>query len=342
MHRDPQKVSAKESTPAKPLPRRAVLAAGACLALGAGLSFLRPALAQAVREKGPRVFLDYDQAELDAAYNQSVWAPNMKQILARFVSDSDLVRSRLGAPRRLAYGQAGIEQLDIYATSRPNAPISVFLHGGAWRAERAKDYGFPAENFVSAGAHYIAPDFSSVLDTGGDLMVLADQARRAVAWCWKNAASFGGDASQLYVCGHSSGAHLAGVVAVTDWQRDFGMPADAVKGYVCISGMYELQPVRLSSRSSYVKFTDATVEALSSQRHLERLNAPVTVVYGTYETPEFQRQNREFAEALRKAGKPVKLVAATGYNHFEVMETLANPYAFAGRAALEQMRLSPG
>ena len=74
-------------------------------------------------------------------------------------------------------------------------------------------------------------------------------------------------------------------------------------------------------------------------RHLERIVAPVTVVYGTLETPEFQRQSREFAEALRKAGKPVQLVVADGYNHFELMETLANPFQFAGRAALDQMKL---
>ena len=74
-------------------------------------------------------------------------------------------------------------------------------------------------------------------------------------------------------------------------------------------------------------------------RHLNNIQAPVAVVYGTLETPEFQRQSREFAEALRKLGKPVELVVADGYNHFEVMETLANPYQFAGRAALEQMKL---
>lgn len=128
------------------------------------------------------------------------------------------------------------------------------------------------------------------------------------------------------------------MLAATDWQQA-GLPADAVKGYVLISGMYELYPVSLSARASYVKFDDRTLDELSTMRHLERVSAPVTVVYGTLETPEFQRQSREFAEALRKAGKPVQLVVAEGYNHLEVMETLANPFQFAGRAALEQMKL---
>src|SRR5207302_9276437 len=139
--------------------------------------------------------------------------------------------------------------------------------------------------------------------------------------------------------GHSSGGHLTGVLLTTDWQKDFGLPPSLIKAGVCGSGMFDLKPVRLSKRSSYVKLTDEIEEKLSSQRHIDRLVAPVAVVYGTLETPEFQRQSRDFAEALRKAGKPVELIVAEGYNHFEVMETLANPFQFAGRAALEQMKL---
>ena len=307
--------------------RRSFLAAAGALATA-------PALAQ-----GPKVFLDYDQAALDAAYDQSKYAPNLAQVVKRYASNSELARKRLGAPLRVAYGSQEIEKLDIYRTDRPNAPIQVFIHGGAWRSGLAKDYGFPAEMFVRAGANYVVPDFSWVQDTGGDLLPIADQVRRAVAWAYRNAASFGGDPRRLFVSGHSSGGHQAGVVAITDWQRQFGLPTDIVKGYVCMSGMFELHPVSLSARSSYVKFTPQALDALSAQRHLERIAAPMVLVHGTLETPEFQRQSRDFAAALRKAGKPVELVVADGYNHFEVMETLANPFQFAGRAALEQMGL---
>jgi len=307
--------------------RNFLTAAGATIAAG-------PVLAQA-----PKLFLDYDQAALDAAYDQSRYAPNLQQVIKRYASNSELTRSRLGAPRRIAYGSQPIEQLEIYRTERANAPVQVFVHGGAWRSGVAKDYAFPAEMFVAAGAHYVVADFAWVQDAGGSLAPISDQIRRALAWVARNAASFGGDASRIYVSGHSSGGHQAGVLATTDWKRDFGLPPDVVKGYVLISGIYELYPVSLSARASYVKFDQRTLAELSAMRHLERIGAPVAVVYGTLETPEFQRQSREFAEALRKAGKPVQLIVADGYNHFEVMETLANPFQFAGRAALEQMKL---
>jgi arylformamidase len=294
------------------------------------------------RGQGPRVWLDLDQAELDAAYDQTVWAANREQIVRRFAAQSEAARARLGAPRRFAYGAGPIEGLDLYATTRRDAPINVLIHGGAWRAGLAKNYAFAAELFVRAGAHFVVPDFAAVQDVGGSLIPMADQVRRAVAWVYRNAPSFGGDPERLYVSGHSSGAHLAGVVLTTDWVRDFGLPHDIVKGGLCSSGMYDLKAVRLSARSSYVTFTDEMEEALSAQRHLDRLAAPVVVSYGTLESPEFQRQGRDFADAVAAAGKPVKLLVGEDYNHFEIIETLGSPYGFLGRAVLEQMKLPQG
>ena len=291
-------------------------------------------------EKGLPVFLEYDQAALDSAYDQAAYAPNREQLIERRVRDS--VRGRIGEPERLAYGPAEIERLDIYRSARPAAPVFVFIHGGAWRSGRSKDFTGPAEMFLAARAHYVVPDFAWVQDVGGSLMVVADQVRRAVAWVFQNIARFGGDPNRLYLGGQSSGGHLAAVALTTDWRHDFDLPADIIKGGVCVSGMYDLTPVRLSARSRYVAFDDTTVAALSPIRHLDRLRAPLVVVYGTRETPEFQRQNREFAAAVETAGKRVRLVVGEHYNHFELPETLGNPYGLLGRAALDLMGLTAG
>jgi len=193
--------------------------------------------------------------------------------------------------------------------------------------------------FVRAGAHFVALDFAGVENTKGDLLPMADQVRRGVAWVYNNAKSFGGDPSRLYVSGQSSGAHLAGNVVTTDWKA-YGVPSDIVKGALLCSGMYDLKPVRLSKRSAYVAFTDESEEKLSSQRHLDRLNCPLIVTYGTFETPEFQRQSRDFAAAVKAAGKPVTLLVGEGYNHFEMAEMIGNPLSLLGSAVLEQMKLA--
>jgi arylformamidase len=286
-----------------------------------------------------KVFLDYDQKALDDAYDQAVYAPNRDQLVARAARRSEIAREILGEPLRLSYGARANEKLDLYRCPRPDAPINIYIHGGAWRTGSARDHAYPAEMLVRAGAHLVVPDFDNVIEAGGSLFVMADQVRRAVAWTYRNAAELGGDAGRLYVSGRSSGAHLGAVVAITDWERDFGLPRDAVQGYTLTSGMYDLRGPRLSKRSSYVGFTDEMEQALSPQRHIERIVAPVVLVYGSHETPEFKRQSQEFYAALRKAGKPAELILAQGYNHFEVAETIADPYGPAGRALLLQMNL---
>src|SRR5437660_8451864 len=120
------------------LTRRSFLAAATPALVTADSALAQPsAPPPGPRVKGPRVWLDLDQAELDAAYDQSVYAPNLEQIVGRYATNSEAVRARLGAPRRYAYGPTPIEALDVYTTKRPNAPINVFIHGGAWRTSVA-------------------------------------------------------------------------------------------------------------------------------------------------------------------------------------------------------------
>ena len=315
-------------------------AAAGTLALASG-----PAAAQRcpatppVRAKGTPVWLDLDQEDLDEAYDQSVYAFNSRNIAERLAANNEKALSVIGRPERVAYGPADIEKVDIYRTKRPNAPTMIFIHGGAWRSGRSADFALYAEVFVKAGANFAAVDFNNVIETKGDLFPMVDQCRRAVAWVYRNAASFGGNPAETYLCGRSSGSHLAGCVLITEWEKQ-GLPRDILKGAVLGSGMYDLKAVRLSKRGNYVKFTDEMEDALSAQRHLDKIHTPLVLAHGTLETPEFQRQTRDFAAALRAAGKPVQLIVGKGYNHYEMGETLGNPYATMGRAALEMMKLT--
>jgi arylformamidase len=321
------------------------------LALGAAASMVAaPAFGEQIttcwvgpqpHPKGPLVFMNYDQVELDAAYTQLAYAPMGPQITARRASNSAEVRRRIGNPQRVSYGPSAIEKLDIFRTDKPNAPVFVFAHGGAWQAGTASEYHFAAEMYVKAGVNFVTLDFTDARAAGGDIRVMADQVQRGFAWVYKNAASFGGDPNRFYVGGQSSGAHLTGAALVSDWQKKNGVAPGFIKGALLLSGMYEMKPVRLSARSSYVKFDDAMEDQMSTIRHLENFNTPVTIMYGTYETPEFQRQSRDFAAALKTAGKDATLIVAPNYNHWELQETMANSLGWAGRAALAMMKLAP-
>lgn len=308
------------------------------LAVGAGTILVGSLSACAVTDVGDRpIWLGMNQKQLDDAYSQFIYAPNIGQVIERWGTNSELVRSRLGRPLKFAYGSDAIESLDVYPAGVPSAPVHIFIHGGAWQQGMAESYGFPAEAFVNAGIHYVVPDFSWIQDVGGSLYPIVEQLRRAISWVYRNADKFGGDPDRIFLSGHSSGGHLAGVMMTTDWDNEMDLPANIIKGGLCCSGMFDMKPVRLSSRGDYVDFTDEMEDDMSPIRHIDKLRAPLIVAYGSYETPEFKRQSREFASAAADAGKEVVLLVAENYNHFEIIETLANPHGILGRAVLGQI-----
>ncbi len=291
------------------------------------------------------VFLGYTQGELDRAYDQSSWAPTQAAILSRYGTDSASVR-RTYPPRTERYGDTEAEVLDIFAprqaapanTEHPVAgvPILMFIHGGAWLRLTKDDASAPAPTFVDRGAAWVVPNFANVRQVG--LAEMAEQCRRALAWVVRNAASFGGDPGRVFLAGHSSGAHLGGVLLTTDWVAR-GMQADPVRGALLMSGLYELRPAMLSSRRNDVHVTEAEIAALSPMRHLDRITCPVIVSWGDQESPEFKRQSCVFADALAGMGRLAAQHTLFNTNHFEEPEQLNRPDTVLARAALGMMGL---
>ncbi|WP_233831231.1 alpha/beta hydrolase [Paraburkholderia sp. ZP32-5] len=291
---------------------------------------------------GPIVWSGMTQAELDKAYNQTAYAPNESQLIARYRERSDDALKRLGQPQRASYGATPIEGMNIFRTRAKNAPVHVFIHGGAWRVTDARDYAFLAEMFVGAGVNFVLLDFAWVQNLNGDLAAMAQQVQTGIAWVARNAGSFGANGREIYLSGHSSGSHLLAVALTQDWQAKYGVDPRVFKHALLLSGIYDLQPVRLSSRGKYVHLTDATEAQLSPARHIGSLVCPLTIGYASLDTPEFQRQSRDFAAAVNAAGKPTPVVQASLYNHYEELETLGNPYGIFGRTALMEIATRKG
>lgn len=283
-----------------------------------------------------KVWLNMDQAELDAAYTQRNWAPNQAEVLARYKSASEKFRSSRKPPLRLKYGPSEVQALDIWAPEKPNGKILIFIHGGAWSGGSAAEYSFLAAPFLEAGVMVVIPDFTTVQEVNGTLEPMAAQVRNAIAFIFRMAKSLGASPKQIYIAGHSSGAHLAAVALTTDWSS-LDVKGDPLKGGLLCSGMYDLKPVRLSSRSQYIKFTDGMEESMSPQRNLKQLSASVVLAYGMKESPEFKRQAIDFAASLRKASKKVDVITED-LNHFEILETLAIPQSALFQAALKMMK----
>jgi arylformamidase len=291
-------------------------------------------------ESAEKVWLDYDQAALDRAYNQSHYATNMQEVLARYAERSESYRAAQGAPQRHKYGPSTKESFDFYPSKKTNAATQIFVHGGAWRGGLAKNYGFLAELFYAADVNLLIPDFERVEDAKNGLQTMVDQIRSTVHWAATNAATLSLDANNLHLFGHSSGAHLVACTLLTDWQKNYQLPANVVCSATCTSGIYDLKPVRLSSRNGYLNLSDEIENGLSPERHAQKITVPLTIAYGTKESPEFIRQAHSFANAVnayRDHGNAVHLLALEGLNHFEVLEHLTEPQNTLGVALLQQV-----
>lgn len=271
------------------------------------------------------VFLHYTQRELDRNFDQRGWVSNALEIIGRYPELSRATRARFEY-RTVAFGPGEDETLDIFPVNAASAPVQIFVHGGAWRNFSKDDYSFPADGYVPAGVHTVVLNFSNLPKVR--LPQMADQVRRGIEWVYRNAAGFGGDPQRIYLSAQSSGAHLSALAL----QRDA-----FVKAATLVSGPYYLEPVVLSARSSYVKLEPQEVRELSPGLHAGRMRCPVVIAYAESDTDEFQRQSREFAAALRRAGRLEAEACHPGVNHFELMEKFAEPDHPLVRGILQQM-----
>lgn len=283
-----------------------------------------------------KVWLDYDQAELDNQYEQRSLVPDGDVYVAENAAASAQARAELDCRLDVAYGSGPDEVMDLFPAHNPGSPVLVFLHGGAWTRGDKSNESLLAPALVAAGAAVVAVNFS--LAPGASLDAIADQCRRAVAWVHGHAAELNADAGRLIVAGHSSGAHLTAMMLVTDWTAQ-GLPADTIKGCVMTCGMYELTPIRLSHRNSYLNLDDAAVTRLSPVRHLRPGLPPVALFYGSGELAEFRRHGRDFAQALADGGHQVIEGDLPGLHHFTMSRELGIPDSPVHQAALRLMGL---
>ena len=284
-----------------------------------------------------KVWLDYDQEALDAQYNQRSLVPDADDYIAVDVAESARVREKLDCRIDVAYGPSGDERLDVFPALAPGSPLAVYMHGGAWTRSDKANESFMAEAFVEAGAAFVAVNFGLCPRVTLDEMIR--QARAAVAWSHANARDFNADPDRLFIAGHSSGGHVGGMMVVTDWPAAHDLPRDLVKGALLCSGMYDLEPVRLSARNEYLRLDAAAEARNSSIRQIPPDGCPLVIGYGGGEQEEFRRQSMEFAAAWRAAGLDVREFDMPGVNHFELRRHFNDPDGPILKAMFELMGL---
>jgi len=211
----------------------------------------------------------------------------------------------------------------------------IFIHGGGWRALSKDEGGFAAPAFVDAGIVYVALDMMPLPEC--TLAELLNQARRAIKWIHAQIAAHGGDPARLHLCGHGSGAHVAAMLAGTNW-RHCGLPPDMIKSATLVGGLYDLEPLQRGAHNDWLKLDRVAALRLSPIRALPPPHCRVLVAHAARDTGTLWRQSDAYALALRASGGRVETLVVPGHDHFTAIETLADPDSVLGAAALELAR----
>ena len=252
------------------------------------------------------------RAALDAAYDNSAAVANSGQLMAAFQLRSDRLRAQQNRYLDLRYGTAPRNRIDYFAAGAPG-PVLVFIHGGYWQMRAKENFSFLAGGPLAHGIHValigytLAPDIS----LGG---IVAEVAA-ALAWLADHVVEFGGDPQRIYTSGWSAGGHLTAL----------SLQEPAVKGGLAISGIYDLEPIRLSYLNDKLKLGAKEVRRLSPLLHVAQGEKPLMLACGGGELPELKRQSEIFADARSRAGLPGRSVQLPGHNHFTILEELASP-----------------
>ncbi len=271
------------------------------------------------------VFRGYDRRALDAEYNNRQKVKDAADYLERYASESARARAELACRLDVAYGPSPGETLDVFLAPGPApAPVHVFVHGGYWHRLDKADFSFVARGLLPAGAAVVVINYALIPTV--DMDELVRQCRASIGWIYRHAASFGGDRARISVSGHSAGGHLVAMLMSTDWPAfDAGLPADVLKAGCGISGLYDLEAIRLCYLNDVLKLTPEAARLNSPVHHAPKRSGPLVLPVGSLEGPEYHRQSDDLAAAWRTRGLPCEAVHMPGLHHFSIVAELQDP-----------------
>lgn len=279
------------------------------------------------------------QRELDAAYDVQASVPDFSVYARLYGEESDAARRELPHRADVPFGPTLAEYADIYPAARPRSPVLIFIHGGYWRILTAKEFAFVARGFAPYGITVVVANYA--LCPGVPIVEIARQMRGLVAWTARNIAAYNGDPGEIAVCGHSAGGHLAALCALTDWEADYGLPADTVRTAIPISGLFDLEPLALTTMQPDLRITRRDIEEASPVRLIRRVPTRMLVTLGTEEPAEFSRHSEEFLAGWRGHGNDARFLAQPGRNHFTAITDLMAPDAPLSEAIYALMGATP-
>ena len=271
-----------------------------------------------------RTLHGYDSlAAIDQAYNPRLRAVNLEAELQRSAQRSEAARQTLPYHAGVPYGPTLAETLDIVPANRPNAPVFVYIHGGYWRANAARDFSHVALGPHAMGYTTVLVDYALCPTVTLDEIVR--QVRSAAAWVIRHIAEYGGDPGRIVIGGHSAGGQLGAMLLCTPWQETYGLPEDPFVGAVLVSGLFDIAPLRYSYLQPAIQLDDGLVLRNSPLRLVRPSRTPLALSWGGLEQPAFEAQSARMHSAWLDAGNAAELLPQADADHFTAIHGFEDP-----------------
>jgi len=264
-----------------------------------------------------------DRTALDAGYDNSAAVAGSAGILADWQRRSAALRARIAGPRDVPYAAAPAARLDFFPTGRRRAPTLLFFHGGYWQRNAKEGFSFIAEGPLAGGINVAVAGYT--LAPAARMDAIAAEARAAASWLGAHLGDWGADPDRLFAAGWSAGGHLTALV----------MGETAIRGGIAISGIYDLEPIRLCYLNDKLGLDPDEARRNSPLLELPGRAGRLIVAVGADELPELRRQSRDYAEAWRRRGLPGAFQELPGCHHYAALEQLAGPGAALACALAE-------
>jgi len=262
------------------------------------------------------VYRDFTSTELQREYSPSSCVPDIQPFLDQYKADSDKVYAK-HLFTKYAYGESLAETIDIFLPYEPNPPLHVFIHGGYWQMLSKQESTYNAPHYLEQGIAFGGLGYGLAPDVSLDEIV--QQTRWAIWFLYKHAEYLGFDREQIYLSGHSAGAQLAMMAVFTDWENDFGIPNNVIKGVKAISGIYDLEPLLHTSENEALQMDVEMAKRNSPLHSVVQRDCELEFVYGENETSEFKRQTTAFVAQLKEKGFDCSFLEVKEKNHFDVV-----------------------
>lgn len=263
------------------------------------------------------LYRGFSQQELEREYSpSSMIGGDLTPYMSAYSALSAQARSEFAVQENLVYGDNPEQMLDFFPGHTPNAPLHVFIHGGYWQALSQRESAMMAPAVIRNGHAFATVNYT--LAPNARLGQMVNECRQALTWLAAQVDSLGIDLSHVTLSGHSAGAHLAAMIMATSADQ-FARAGLRVREVILISGVYDLEPISLTSVNDPLQLTPVELHDLSPILNLPAPGPRYRITVGERDTGEFIRQSRDYAERLRKAGHSVNFDLQPGKHHFDII-----------------------